>query len=168
MAPRTSWCALGSASWALSAETSCVVSGMAEHTMFRETCFDVTFRRRPRHSLYSAAQLLRNHTNHNHCERNRVSFTPRALWKLMDQLACAVARVMMQLLLRWRFSEKDAYLTMKLRCLSSTEQLMTRLFCHELPTVLFVHSNSLSRISFGPALTRGLSHNRVLRPSSRP
>ena len=41
VAPRTSWCALGSASWALPAEISCVVSGMAEHTMFRETCFDV-------------------------------------------------------------------------------------------------------------------------------
>ena len=41
VAPSTSWCALGSGSWALFAETSCVVSGMAEHTMFRETCFDV-------------------------------------------------------------------------------------------------------------------------------
>ena len=70
----------------------------------------------------------------------------------MDQLASAVARVMMQLLLRWRFSEKDSYLTMKLRYLSSAERLLTISFRHEIPGVLFVHSNSVSRISFGPAL----------------
>ena len=58
-----------------------------------------------RHCLYSATQLLRNHTNRSHCERNRVSFTRRAP-EIMNQLASAVFRERMQLLLRWRFSEK--------------------------------------------------------------